>query len=475
MIEGLKPFSAYRPSGIPAIGQIPLHWETRKLRHWGEIRGGMTPAMNEPAFWSAGTIPWVTPKDMKRPEIDDSIDHVSSEALARTSLRLIPPDSVLLVTRGMILARRVPIARTNAPVTINQDMKAIVLKDRLSSKFLALALENGQEQFATLIDEAGHGTKRLPTERWREIVLPVPTEGEQRAIARFLDHADRRICKLIAAKRKLIALLEEQKRAIIDRVVTRGLDPKVRLKESGVPWLGMVPEHWWVGRSKRIFRQTNELARPEDLQLSATQAYGVIPQAQFEEIVGRRVVKIFMHLERRRHVEIDDFVISMRSFQGGLERAWSSGAIRSSYVVLRGVAGTVPDYFGYLFKSQAYIGALQITAGFIRDGQDLNFGNFCDVDLPLPPIAEQRAIAEHIASSTGAMASSQSRFEREIALLREYRTRLISDVVTGKLDVREAAARLPDVDTTDFADVDEAALEGEGDESETLEDTEGTS
>ena len=121
------------------------------------------------------------------------------------------------------------------------------------------------------------------------------------------------------------------------------------MKDSGVPWLGEVPEHWGIARSKRLFRQRKEFARPDDEQLSATQAYGVIPQAIYETRTGYRVVKISLHLEKRRHVEADDFVISMRSFEGGLERAWSPGAIRSSYVVLRPLHDAQPDFFQYLF------------------------------------------------------------------------------------------------------------------------------
>lgn len=112
------------------------------------------------------------------------------------------------------------------------------------------------------------------------------------------------------------------------------LKPYSEYKDSGLPWLGEVPAHWEIARSKRLFKQRKEFAQPEDQQLSATQAYGVIPQALYEQKTGYRVVKISMHLDKRKHVQADDFVISMRSFQGGLERAWAAGAIRSSYVVL---------------------------------------------------------------------------------------------------------------------------------------------
>ena len=170
----------------------------------------------------------------------------------------------------------------------------------------------------------------------------------------------------------------------------------------------------------------------------------MIPQNEYEERVGRKVVKVALHLEKRRHVELGDFVISMRSFQGGLERAWAAGCIRSSYVVLRPSTRTDTDFFTYLFKSRGYIGALQATADFIRDGQDLNFDNFAAVPLPLPPLHEQASIAQALGSLTASISAATQKEIRMIPLIRELRTRLIADVVTGKLDVREAAARLPD-------------------------------
>ena len=300
----------------------------------------------------------------------------------------------------------------------------------------------------------------LRPEHFKMIYTPEPPPDEQVAIVRFLDWANGRLERAIRAKRKVIALLNEQKQAIIHRAVTRGLDPSVPLKPSGIPWLGDIPQHWEVTRSKRLFTSRKDLALPGDIQLSATQAYGVIPQSDYEDKIGRRVVKIFMHLEKRRHVEKDDFVISMRSFQGGLERAWASGAIRSSYVVLKADRGVNTDFFAYLFKSRGYIGAIQATGDLIRDGQDLNFTNFCRVDLPLVPLGEQKAIAAFIADSTVGIDIATYRLEREIRLLREYRTRLVADVVTGKLDVREAAARLPEEATPDIVE-DDADLSDE--------------
>lgn len=212
------------------------------------------------------------------------------------------------------------------------------------------------------------------------------------------------------------------------------LKPYPKYRESGLPWLGRVPAHWGLSRSKRLFSARKDLALPEDVQLSATQAYGVIPQSDFEAKVGRRVVRISMHLEKRRHVEKDDFVISMRSFQGGIERAWASGAIRSSYVVLKPQPNIDIGFFSYLFKSHSYIRALQATSDFIRDGQDLNFSNFCGVDLPVVPVAEQAAIARFLDWANGRLERAIRAKRKVIALLNEQKQAIIHRAVTRGLD-----------------------------------------
>ena len=206
------------------------------------------------------------------------------------------------------------------------------------------------------------------------------------------------------------------------------------VKDSGARWLGTIPDSWTAVRSKRLFISRTELARPDDVQLSATQAYGVIPQADFERAVGRKVTRILQHLEKRRHVEVDDFVISMRSFQGGLERAWASGCIRSSYVVLRPAAPLVVEYYAHLFKSNGYIRALQSTASFIRDGQDLNFANFCEVDLPCPPLTEQRAIARFLDHADRWIRRYIRAKQKLIKLLEEQKQTIVHRAVTRGLN-----------------------------------------
>ena len=212
------------------------------------------------------------------------------------------------------------------------------------------------------------------------------------------------------------------------------LKPYADYQDSGPSWLGEVPAHWQIVRSKRLFTARKELARPDDVQLSATQAYGVIAQSLYEERTGYRVVKISMHLDKRRHVERDDFIISMRSFQGGLERAWSTGAIRSSYVVLKPEGQVDAAYFKHLFKSVPYIAALRATGDFIRDGQDLNYTNFCGVDLPLVPLPEQAAIGRFLDWANGQLDRTIRAKRKTIALLAEQMQSITQQAVSCGTD-----------------------------------------
>ncbi|MGO3740583.1 MAG: restriction endonuclease subunit S [Marinomonas foliarum] len=312
-------------------------------------------------------------------------------------------------------------------------------RENLHVRFLAYLLDS--VSFRTQVRKRVKGVKvySITQSILKDTYLLIPPKKHQVKIARFLDEKVLNVNEAIAIKQKQIELLKERKQIIIQQAVTQGLNPDVSMKNSGLDWIGEIPEHWEVRRSKFVFTQRKEKAWKDDVQLSATQKFGVIPQDEYEARTGARVVKIQFHLDKRKHVEKNDFVISMRSFQGGLERAWSRGCIRSSYVILRPLEPIEPDFFGYLLKLPMYIKALQRTASFIRDGQDLNFDNFSQVDLFIPPLEEQKAIADYVRGFMESSDDGISLMEEQIAKLKEYKTTLINSAVTGKIQVTELA------------------------------------
>ena len=454
MAAELKPYPGYKDSGVEWLGEVPAHWKVRRLRTIAEMRVSNVDKHSRTGEQPVRLCNYVDvyKADRIRTGMPLMAATAASEEIERFRLRpgdvLITKDSEAWDDIGVPALVE---GATDDTVCGYHLALLRPLSDCVSGGFLFRAVQSSAVAYQFRVRANGVTRYGLTHNGIKSTWLPVPPSAEQAAIVRFLDHADRRIRRYIRAKEKLIALLEEQKQVLIHQAVTGQIDvrtgrPYSGYKCSGVEWLEEVPEHWRVRRSKRVFVPRKELARPDDIQLSATQAYGVISQQRYEEAVGRKMVRILRHLEQRRHVEIDDFVISMRSFQGGLERAWEGGCIRSSYIVLRPVTRVIVGYFGYLFKSLGYINALQATANFIRDGQDLNYENYCRVDLPFPPIDEQQSIAQLLDRTTTAIRSAAERYSEEIERVRECRTRLIADVVAGKFDVRDAAAALPEID-----------------------------
>lgn len=270
------------------------------------------------------------------------------------------------------------------------------------------------------------------------IKTPVPSLEEQEQIARYLDWKISIINKLISLKRREIQLLKERKEAEINRAVTRGIKER-NLKPSGLNWLPSVPVTWQAVPAKALFEHSSELRRADDEMLAATQKYGMITQKEYMALEGRRIVLATDNLDKWLHVEPDDFIISLRSFQGGLELCTSPGCVTWHYVVLKPREEVYVPYYKWLFKSASYIGALQRTSDFIRDGQDLRYSNFVKVPLILVPKDEQIEIAEYLEQTIPRFNEMEKLLNQGIELLQELKNRVIAEVVTGKIDVRNIA------------------------------------
>lgn len=419
-LAAMPKYEAYTDSGEQWLAEVPKHWEIKKLKHiFYEKKHTQNLALN------CGSISFgeVVTKD------DERVPHAT-----KASYQEVLKDEFLINPLNLnydLISLRIALSKIDVVVSAGY----IVLKNKvnISREYFKYLLHRYDVAYLKLL---GSGVRQtISFGHIANSLLVLPSLKEQTAIANFLDRKTAQIDQAIAIKEKQITLLKERKQILIKNVVTRGLDPNVPMKDSGVEWIGEIPAHWEVRRSKFLFTQRKERAWSEDVQLSATQAYGVIAQEKYEEITGKRVVKIQFHLEKRKHVEKDDFVISMRSFQGGLERAWTRGCIRSSYVVLRPIQQIDPGFYGYLLKLPSYIKALQQTASFIRDGQDLNYDNFSQVDLYIPPIDEQRAISKHIESLIKSSDNGVLLLEQQIQKFKEYKSTLINSAVTGKIKV----------------------------------------
>lgn len=205
-------------------------------------------------------------------------------------------------------------------------------------------------------------------------------------------------------------------------------------KDSGVGWLGEVPAHWMFVPGRRLFEQRRDPSRPEDEQLTASQKYGVVPQSLYMVWEDQKVTLALSGLESFKHVDVDDFVISLRSFQGGIEWSRYSGCVSPAYTVLRRRKQIVPDYWAYTLKCPGYISALQSISGGIRDGRNISYEQFGSIALPQPPHSEQRAIAAFLDRETAKIDALVAEQQRLIELLKEKRQAVISHAVTKGLN-----------------------------------------
>ena len=222
--RGFDPNAPMKDSGVEWLGEIPAHWDPARLWRLCTTTSGATPTKENPAYWN-GEVPWVSPKDMKRRVIATSEDLITQQALDETSIKLITPQVVLVVVRGMILVHSFPVAVTSVPVTINQDMKALRLIDGFEAFYFAWALDGlSGGIITTVVEEAAHGTRAIRMDQWRNLVVPVPPRQEQRAITAFLDRETAAIDALIAKIRQAIHHLKEFRTALISAAVTGKID-----------------------------------------------------------------------------------------------------------------------------------------------------------------------------------------------------------------------------------------------------------
>lgn len=207
-------------------------------------------------------------------------------------------------------------------------------------------------------------------------------------------------------------------------------------KASGVEWLGNIPQHWFALEGKRLFANVRDPAKSGAEQLASTQAYGVIPQKQFMERNNVKVVLALAGTDNFKDVRVDDFVISLRSFQGGIEYSAYNGCVSPAYTVLRRkVEGIIdPAFFRYLLKEQVYISALQSVTTGIREGRAITYDQFGSLPLPIAPLFEQAQIAHFLDHETARIDALIEEQQRLIELLKEKRQAVISDAVTKGLD-----------------------------------------
>ena len=440
MTTTLRPYPYYKPSGVPWLGDVPGHWEVRRLKQVGRLKGGA----GFPYQFQGKTchrIPFFKVADMgtaANARLMKEWRHtVSAETASSLGAYVFPPSTIVFAKVGaaLMLNRRKLLA---CPSCIDNNMMGLIPSDA-DPEWLVYWMST--IDFGVIVNPGA--VPSVNESQVGQVPALLPPLPEQAAIVRYLDYMDRRIQRYVSAKRKLIALLEEEKQADINRAVTRGLDPNVSLKPSGVEWLGDVPEHWEVRRAKFLYREADERSTTGTGELmSVSHITGVTPRKQS---VTMFLAESNMGYKLCRPGDI--VINTMWAYMAALGVARQNGLVSPSYGVYRplNTERLNHDYIDSLLRMEAYTRNYLIrSTGITNSRLRLYPDSFLDIRILCPPRPDQDTIAQHLERATAAIDAEIARARRQIELVQEYRTRLIADVVTGKLDVREVAAQLPD-------------------------------
>jgi type I restriction enzyme S subunit len=452
MIEDIKPYSAMKTTGLPWCPQVPDHWELKPnralLRKRKVLVGDQHSEYRLLSLTKAGVI-----------VRDISTGRGKFSADMGTSQEVREGDLVFCLFDVPETPRTVGLSRHHGMIT--GAYTVFECKDKQLAQFLEafyIAIDDRK-----LLSPLYSGLRNtIPPPVLLGQKTPLPPAPEQAAIVRFLDHADRKIRRYIRAKQKLIKLLEEQKQVIIHRAVTRGLDPNVRLKASGVEWLGDVPEHWTLYRPKLLFRQVT-LPKPANAEMVTCFRDGQVTLRRNRRTEG--FTNAIKELGYQGIMAGQLVLHSMDAFAGAIGVSDSEGKCSPEYVICEpSSSGICVKYYALLLRSLALRGLFVVLCPSVRErAPRVRFSDFGSFELPKPPLREQEQVVDAIEAECSEVERSLQSERRSVCLVGEYRTRLIADVVTGKLDVREAAAQLPD-------DYQEIQLFGDSDEISASED-----
>ena len=411
------------------MGEIPVDWSIKKLKYYTTINDEVLAESTAPNY----EFRYVDIGSVTLQKGIEQYQGFSFENAPSRARRIVRAGDVIVSTVRTYL-KAVASIHDDKDVIVSTGF-AVIRPKEVDSRFLAYSLAN--HYFVEMVSSRSTGVSypAINASAMVNIKNILPPNDIQKCIADYLDRKTEAVDTAISDKEKLIRLLEEQRTSVICSAVTKGIDSTAEMKDSGNEWLGYIPSHWRVVPAKALFAQSKEIRHETDAQLTASQKYGIISQDDYMERQNYKIVLADKGLENWKHVEPNDFIISLRSFQGGLEISYIPGCITWHYIVLKPKAGVEPEYFKWLFKSPRYIQALQRTANFIRDGQDLRFSNFVQVPLPLISMDEQKEIADYLNKKTARIDSIIADVTEQIEKLKEYRQSIISEVVTGKVAV----------------------------------------
>lgn len=419
----LNVYPTYKDSGIEWLGQIPTHWElTRISSVLTEVKDLNTSLrFSHPSQFKFGDI-------ILKPDVN--IEDVSS----LSKCIIFRKDDILINGLNLnydFVTQR--IARANYTGIITSAYIAVRVRNNLSSKYVTYLFKALDSR--KVFNGLGTGIRlTLTYKELKKYYILLPPQEEQRQIVAYLDYKSNKINDRICQRERGLQTISELKQAEIATVVIRGLDPNVPMKESGIEWLGKIPAHWGMMRAKYMFNKEKRAVRTNDKVVTCFR------DGQVTLRENRRISGFTESLTETGYqgVRKGDLVIhQMDAFAGAIGVSDSDGKGTSVYHCCTPKGNYSPHYYAHLIREMARSGYIESLYRGIRErSSDFNYDTFSKQYLPIPPREEQDAIVSYLQSRITFIDNYIAKLKEEINYLQEYKQRLVSDVVTGKVDVR---------------------------------------
>lgn len=440
----LPPYPKYKDSGVPWLGDIPEHWEVRRLKHLCS-KSALYGANIAAEHYCREGVRFLRTTDITE---DGNLECGGVFLPPELADGYLLEDDDLLISRSGTIGRSFLYDQTlHGPCSYAGYLVRFVPTEGILPKLAFLFTKTRAFENFLQVTAISSTIENVSGAKYANCPLPVPPLPEQAAITQYLNEVDRQVKQATQAAQKLIDLLTEQRQAIIRHAVTRGLNPDAPLKPSGVPWLGDIPKHWEVRRTKLAFRSIVGGSTPS----SSNESYW---DGQIAWVTPADISKTDRIKDSQRRITQEGLdscsaellppgtlIVTSRAPVGNVALAEISLCTNQGCKSLAPDKDTTHPTFGlYMFS------ILQEELQNLSNGttfMELSSQELGDLPLPLPPLPEQTAIVEHLDRATADIDAAIACAEREADLLDKYRTRLIADVVTGKADVRDTAPQIP--------------------------------
>ena len=422
-----KQYSSYKNSGVEWLGDVPEHWNLKRFCYLFAENKKKNIGLKETNVLS------LSYGNIKEKKIDDNKGLLPESF--ETYQIIEPNDIVFRFTDLQNDKRSLRSAISKYHGIITSACIAVKTKQNADFYNYLFRAYDLQKVFYSM----GEGMRQsLKMDELNKMPVVLPSEDEQKRIVAFLNTETTRIDNLITKQEKLIELLEEQRKSIISHAVTKGLNPDAPMKDSGVEWLGDVPEHWQQKPIWSLFKRIKRTNFPTERLLSVYRDYGVIPKDSRDDNHNRASEDLTPY----QLVCANDLVINkMKAWQGSIAISELRGIVSPAYYIYQPKAEYHSKYIHFLIRSAYYIQSYKNYSKGIRVNQwDLESEAFTHIDLLLPSLDEQQKIVAFLDTETARIDNLISKQKSLIEKLKEYRTSIISHAVTGKIDVREFGA-----------------------------------